>query len=181
VPTVALLKDENKFHDLIVSFVEMQLALLNWSVNDQSRGGSSASGGTAEGGAVGERDWVVRRQTRELCVCEALRLSSVDASAIDKHLKKLLDRYNPQGATISLLLVYFEGRRFDDFAQRYKAHIETIQVPDWALDVEGDWHESGSHLVRSFRAQARREGIAVSVDHVLVNVEAAPEAHASSS
>lgn len=169
-PTISLLRDENKLNDLVVSYVRMQLGLLDWTVHDQTRGGLSASGGTSQGGGVGERDWVVQSQTREIYVCEALRLSSVDSTVIEKHVGKLVERYNPQGAPHSLVVVYYEGTNFDDFADRYKPVATTVTLPTWTLAQADDWRSFESTRIKSFRLVARKGSAAVSQDHILVDV-----------
>ena len=95
---------------------------------------------------------------------------SVDTNEIDAHVRKLVERYNPQGAESSFVLVYYEGSRFDDFAGRYRDYIATVALSGWSLDAQDGWHELESHAVKGFRAKATRETAAVLQDHILVNV-----------
>jgi hypothetical protein len=170
--TVASLRSEDKMNDLVVSYVDMQVAMFEWSVHDQTRGGNSGSGGTTGGGGVGERDWVVRRQTSEFCVCEALRLASVESTEINKHLEKLVKRYNPQGAPSSFVVIYYEGSGFSAFATRYREFIGKVALSGWLMKLAEGWHDTESHLVMAFRVDATGvpSGPLVLQDHVLVNI-----------
>lgn len=169
--TVASLRNEDKLNDLIVSYVDMQVSMLDWSVHDQTRGGLSANGGGGStSGGVGERDWVVRRQTREVCICEALRLTSVDSGEINIHVKKLVERYNPQGAESSFVVVYYEGTKFDDFAERYRTYVETLSLSGWYLEVAPEWQDLESTRLKAFRAKASKDAAAMAQDHILVDV-----------
>jgi hypothetical protein len=148
------LRSEDKLNDLIVSDVDMQVAILKWSVHDQTRGGltaGAASDGAPSAGGVGERDWVVRRQTREVCICEAFRLLSVDSAEIDEHVKKLVERYNPQSAASSFVLVYYEGAKFKDFADRYKAYV----IARYSLAIPASNSTVASTQIGRARAPAR--------------------------
>lgn len=170
--TVASLRNEDKLNDLVVSYVDMQVSMLDWNVHDQSRGGFSASNGdgATSAGGVGERDWVVRKQTREVCIGEALRLDSVDRTKINVHVEKLIKRYNPQGAESSFVVVYYEGTRFEDFAERYKTFMESYSMEDWTLDIEPEWQNLSSTRLRAFRARLSKDTTTVAQDHILVDV-----------
>jgi len=151
----------------------MQVAMLDWTVHDQSRGGQSENRRGMEKattGGVGERDWVVRRQTREICVCEALRLTSVDSERIWRHLEKLVDRYNPQGAITSVVMIYYQGSGFDRFSQNYKQHVAGIAPAGWTLSVSEHWQNTESVAVKAFLARASKNGTDVYQDHLLINL-----------
>lgn len=55
-----------------------------------------------------------------------MNLSGFDRAYIDKHIKKVLVNYNPQGLRYSVLVTYYEcGRdQFKAFSDMYRAYIE---------------------------------------------------------
>lgn len=165
---------EDKINDLVVSLIGSSIDLFGWTIDGQSNGGESASGG-GDGlrGGIGERDWVIKRSRREVCICEAMCLDSVVESKIQEHIDKLIRKYNPQGVYIGILLVYYNGGNYPSFVDKYETCITNrITVSDWSISVETTEHRlsKGSSKLYAFRSKVSKDGVEVSLDHLLVDV-----------
>lgn len=165
---IATLKDENKLNDLIVSFLGMSVGVIGWTVRDQSRGGRSKGALSSKGG-VGARDWTVNTGNVEIAIGEAVRLDSVDTESVVDHLTRLVDRYNPQGASATFMIVFFEGRDFDSFCERYRAFIADTTIAQWSVEaLEPTIDHSTTR--RTFRAILRSGSSRMTVDHIVTQV-----------
>lgn len=158
-------KDEDRSSDFFVSLLRMRLALLGWEVRDQSRGGSSGSGKT-----LGRRDWVIAHHNREVCISEAMRLGSVDTRAIDEHICRLLRRYNPQGAEIAFVCVFYEGHQFGKFLDRYRKHVAEAAFGEWKHATDKRWRRTSNSL-QTLNATATTSERTVRLCHMAMLVE----------
>jgi GTPase SAR1 family protein len=104
-------KSEDEINDYIYDLLGSDYIL-----KDQSRGGDSQSGKSA-----GERDIViVDRETQiEQAVIEGYKLTSFDNTTMDKHYKKLRDKYDAIGNRYKYMLVYVVGGDFNTLWDRY--------------------------------------------------------------
>lgn len=128
VGTVRWLDDENKYNDIFSSILRNRLCFLNWSVGDQSRGGLSATGEISSHGGVGERDWIVKDNSKTtIAIIEALRLSGKNENYLTTHIKKTF-RYDRIGLTNCFIVVYYEGSHFTEFVEWYKDFVESIET-----------------------------------------------------
>lgn len=81
---LGLLGKEDDISGVLKQLLRSRLLLTQWSVEDQSRGGFSRTGG------VGERDILVSKGTLTLAVAEALLVDSVETVNLTSHFQKLL-------------------------------------------------------------------------------------------
>jgi hypothetical protein len=162
--SIEQLGDENSINDVFVSFLEMQLALIGWSVADQSRGGRSGTGARP-----GSRDWVTKWGTQELAVSEALRLDSVDTTSIQNHVTRVVEKYNPQGAISTFIIVYYEGKAFQSFCTRYRDECPALDFG--GCTMRGISDGEARPTLRFFRVFLECKGIVVSQDHILLDLD----------
>ena len=107
---------ENTINDY---FRDMFLSRGYDETKDQTRHGISSSGKDA-----GEVDILLTQQGTEMAIFEGLKLSSVDSSYIDTHIKKAIDNYNALG-TATFVVAYVKSADYSDFWKRYVEHIES--------------------------------------------------------
>ena len=113
------LEIENIINDWVASLFKQRMNYLDWQVDNQSRGGSSANGKDA-----GERDIIVKNQSGDiLFLLEAFRLFSNDTNTISKHMDKI-DGYNATGCPILIFFVYCDNNNFKELCNNYKNYLE---------------------------------------------------------
>lgn len=107
---------ENTIND---HFRDMFLSRGYDETKKQTRHGMSSSGKDA-----GEVDILLTQQGTEMAIFEGLKLSSVDTSYIDTHIKKTIDNYNALG-TATFVVAYVKSADYSDFWKRYVEHIQS--------------------------------------------------------
>lgn len=85
---------------------------------DQTRHGISLSEKDA-----GEVDILLTQQGVEIALFEGMKLSNVDSSYIDKHIKKAIDNYNALG-TATFVVAYVKSADYSKFWEKYVAYIQ---------------------------------------------------------
>lgn len=75
---------EDDISGILKQILRSRLVIPQWSVEDQSRGGFSSSGG------VGERDLLISKGAATLAVIEALTVDSVNTTTLTSHFRKLM-------------------------------------------------------------------------------------------
>jgi hypothetical protein len=80
---LGMLRLEDNISGILKQLIRSRLLIAQWTVEDQSRGGFSHTGG------VGERDLVISKGTANLAVIEALTVDSVERGNLTSHFKKL--------------------------------------------------------------------------------------------
>src|SRR3546814_15916576 len=81
---LGMIRYEDDISGVLKQILISRLQLTQWSVEDQSRGGFSKSGG------VGERDLVISKGQVTLAVIEALIVKSVEKNNLASHFSTLL-------------------------------------------------------------------------------------------
>jgi hypothetical protein len=169
------LKDENKYNDILVSMLNLRLGLLGWHAEGQSRGGHSfGKPSSAHSADVGARDWVIVDGHREeLALTEAFRLSAVQRLAVTIHTLKLFG-YNATMADQAYVMVFFEGRNFDKFVDRYLAHVQSLASSPWTLKgflpCDSAATSSNSHGVKVLRASYEQGRAHLDAFHLLMRL-----------
>lgn len=92
-----------------------------YSIKDQTREGSSASGIGA-----GEVDLLIQNNGRLYTIIEAMKLASLKESYIDEHYLKLTTNYNPLSVKRTFLITYYTGKSFITWWQKYYQYISTL-------------------------------------------------------
>ncbi len=110
--------------DLTNDRFSTSLRMKHYSISDQSRGGESSSSKKS-----GERDIVVRDNRRGTpeSIIEAFILTSLDTGVIDKHYKKLINKYDTLGNKRNFILVYSKTNDYKKLWTKYKNHFDNFQ------------------------------------------------------
>lgn len=114
----------NSSENSINDYFRDTLSLMGYSeVKDQTRHGISVSGRDA-----GEVDILITKENKEVAIFEGMKLSSVNTKYIDEHIQKAIINYNALG-TATFIVAYVTVADFEEFWNRYTAHIQSIQFP----------------------------------------------------
>lgn len=106
---------ENTINDY---FRDMFLSRGYDEAKDQTRHGISLSKKDA-----GEVDILLTQQGVEIALFEGMKLSNVDSSYIDKHIKKAIDNYNALG-TATFVVAYVKSADYSKLWEKYVAYIQ---------------------------------------------------------
>lgn len=121
--------------------VRDKLRIMDYVVHDQTFQGISGTGKKA-----GELDFDIRRyENIPWTICEALRINSCAKTDWDNHLKKLLDNYNPHGASFLFLLTYVdcEKSRFGRIWENFEKHIQQYSTESFECSPQSYEYLSG--------------------------------------
>lgn len=152
---------EDEYNDIYVSMLRMRLSAWHWQILDQTRGGQS----DGPGKQAGRRDWTYRGSNgQELALAEAYRLTSVNTTAIDKHLGKL-EKYDPVGHPQHFVVVYAEGLDLDQFWPKYVEHVGKSRPEKFGE------HTPVPGRMRVGKVTYAREGRETSVFHLVLKVK----------
>ncbi|MCD8037186.1 MAG: hypothetical protein LUE88_07420 [Clostridiales bacterium] len=94
-------------------------------VGDQTRQGESESGQNA--GEVDLQIW--DKDHLPIAIVEALKMGSLTKNNLDKHIQKLLTKYDPIGCPYVYVLVYAIGPDFASFSERLWNYINEYRFP----------------------------------------------------
>ena len=119
---------ENNINDY---FRDMLIAKGYARVKDQSRHGVSANGKDAA-----EVDLLLIKDGKEIAIFEAMKLNSVNADYIDRHISKSITNYNALG-TATFIVAYVNSANFEAFWERYSDHIMHYNFP---LQIKRDFY-----------------------------------------
>lgn len=108
-------------------YLRDMLSSKGYEIKDQTREGVSMSGGGA-----GELDLVVEDRSSLFTLIEAMKLTSVDTTYINKHYLKLLENYNPLEVKRTFLVSYYCGSSFPAWWAKYTDHIKSLNMSIFA-------------------------------------------------
>ncbi|MBK5003748.1 hypothetical protein [Pseudomonas sp. S32] len=129
---ISPLAKENSINDWLVSLLRQRMNFAGWTVRDQSRSGSSASGDD-----VGEVDaWIMDKGDRYIALIEAFRLKAIERNVIREHMNKI-HLYNSVGCSTVLIVVYVAAANFASLSDRYCKFIQGLSY---------DGFERGAHF-----------------------------------
>lgn len=160
-------KNEDKYNDVIVSFLRLRLRFLSWYVSDQTRGGESE---TRKG--PGERDWTVGDGRGIQAIFEALCLKCLDVDYVDRHVDKVVSNYNAIAVGCVYVVVYYEGSSWPQFWDKYSSHVESRPPPGVEFVERGDGVSSRvrSANLRMIRLVYKRDRTPLHVYHLAINL-----------
>lgn len=115
--------EKNDSEDYNNDYLRDMLSSKAYEIKDQTREGSSMSGLGA-----GELDLIVEDRGTLFTLIEAMKLTAVDTSYINKHYLKLLENYNPLEVKRTFLITYYIGANFSAWWDKYKAHIQCLDM-----------------------------------------------------
>ena len=155
------------------TFLRDVLRSRDYLVNDQSFQGV---GGGRRG--YGELDLEIRREKDiPWTILEALRIKDGSKTEWNRHLKKLLDNYNPSGLNHLFLLTYVDSSKddFDEILGKFSEHIrwhdadDYIRMPNTFSHVPLRRHGDPAYL-RVMRCTYDRNGAPTTVTHIFVRI-----------
>lgn len=119
----ALFNAESSENNINDYFRDMFFAKGYLEVKDQSRHGVSASGKDAA-----EVDILLTKDGKEIGIFEGMKLNSINADYIDRHINKSITNYNALG-TATFIVAYVNSANFEAFWERYSEHILHYDFP----------------------------------------------------
>ncbi|MFS2187162.1 hypothetical protein ACCC92_10845, partial [Mucilaginibacter sp. Mucisp84] len=119
IKAIDVIRDENKYNDLMEALLESRILGYGWSIGGQKRGAFSG----ANGPQPGERDLPVITADGKLIVTgEALIYRATNN--VVPHLSKVFNYYHQR--EIMLLIMYDTGEKGNDFLANWKSYQEDV-------------------------------------------------------
>lgn len=148
-----------------------------YTITDQTRSG--ASGSDAETAGAGEIDMMIRNNRgMPISILECFRLESCGEknTVVDKHIDKLLHKYDTHGIKRNFVIVFSEAKNFSKLWENYTAYLNDLNNKD---NFSGDYPFCGltrmpeiSEQYTDLRvviARHERSGEEIEVVHVVLN------------
>lgn len=117
-----ILKDspsENDFNTYLKSILDK---MENIYAMDQTLKGQSSNGK-----AMGEVDIYIKGANNRTSIIEALKLDSLDRKYIEEHVERI-GKYDKVGNEENFIIVYYTGKNFSEFSQRYENYISNLNI-----------------------------------------------------
>lgn len=155
------------------TFLRNALRMAGYVVHDQTLQGLSG-GGIREG----EIDLDIRRyENQPWSICEALRISDGSKTNWNKHLEKLLDNYNPSGASFLFLVSYVDCEKdkfehiWDSFEPQIKNHgMEQFACIRGSYEPFANAQWADNHFIKTVRCQYKCGSYTPTVYHIFVRM-----------
>lgn len=116
--------EENVLNDALKGYLGMV-----YNVCDQTRQGVSETGNSS-----GEVDLLICKGSLPVAIIEALKLETVNKTALQRHIDKLLVNYDPNGLPYAYLVVYFMGKNFSGFCASFDEYLHQYSYPYPVVD-----------------------------------------------
>ena len=114
-----LQSSENEMNDYIRDILDE-----TFETKDQTRQGESE-----EKSDAGEVDIQIYIDGNPVVMIEGVILKSVLKEYLDKHIRKVLVNYDPNGCPYAFIIIYYKGNNFIDFYDRLIVHLNQFQFP----------------------------------------------------
>lgn len=119
----------------------------NYVIKDQSRQGKSENGDNA-----GEVDIQICSDGFPVVMIEGIKLAALSKEYLDKHINKILTKYDPNGCPYAFILVYTTVYNFDSFYDKLQKYLKDYNFPyqcmEDIIDVDTGYAElKHSHTV----------------------------------
>ena len=83
---------------------------------------------SASGKDAAEVDILLTKDGKEIGIFEGMKLNSINADYIDRHINKSITNYNALG-TATFIVAYVNSANFEVFWERYSEHILHYDFP----------------------------------------------------
>ena len=155
--------DENSRNTVVALLLQTR----GFHVKDQTLSGLSASGNRP-----GELDIKIidREIGRTISIIEALNLDCCDTTEIDRHVLKLLKRYDPNGLKELYILVYSSSKDFTGLCLKYREYLPQINYAPCPLKKEIEEVPTGFNKIKAYRAIHQCNDGETSLYHLLVEM-----------
>ncbi|AZA99223.1 hypothetical protein EG359_06210 [Chryseobacterium joostei] len=146
------------------TFISDQLEALGYYVKDQTKRATSAAGILA-----GEIDlFILDTKKFPFTIIEALNLTSLDKTDLTTHLDKVF-KYDSNGNKANFMLVYYDGKNYSGFSNKYYNYIATEHNYHYARQSakKHEWLQQSN--IRLYETQHSRNGKIVSLYHIVLH------------
>lgn len=168
---------ENNYNLIIKGLLKQSIEHRNWSVNEESKGGTTDSSSSAFNAGISSRDFIILNQRQQhISAIECLRLKSVPTgvgreSYIQSHVLKIF-RNEPIGISPLFIITYCETKNFSKTWEKYIDYISRIDFGKYQhIECERDFEISPSRANLKFaKVKHLRETNEIEVFHVFINM-----------
>ena len=168
---------ENAYNLVIKSLLKQSLEHKNWSVNEESRGGTTDSPSKASNAGISSRDFIILNEKQQhISAIECLRLKSVPTdidkeSYIQSHVQKIF-RNEPIGISPLFIISYCETQEFSRTWDKYVDYISRIDFGKYQhIECERDLKISPSRAnLKLAKVTHLRETNKIEVFHIFINM-----------
>ncbi|WP_261884552.1 hypothetical protein [Vibrio pomeroyi] len=161
-------KDENSINDWFASLFNQKMSSFSIELSDQARIGSAESNKN-----VGETDGLIRdSQSSSISIFEALNLTSIDKTVINKHLNKIT-KYDRESVSPVFIVSYCYFEKFSTKVNDYCEHIKSEQYNGFDV-INTQSHQlkrldRGSEYFCTVESRFRG-GKEISIYHILIDL-----------
>lgn len=171
------LPSEDNYNLIIKGLLKQAIGDKNWSVNEESKGGTTDSQSKAFNAGISSRDFIILNEKQQhISAIECLRLKSVPTSIdkesyIQSHVLKIF-RNEPIGISPLFIISYCETQDFSKTWDKYVDYISKINFGKYQhIEFERDLKISPSNAnLRLAKATHLRETNKIEVFHIFINM-----------
>lgn len=168
---------ENAYNLVLKSLLKQSLEHKNWSVNEESRGGTTDSPSKSFNAGISSRDFILLNEKQQhISSIECLRLKSVPTdvdkeSYIQTHVQKIF-RNEPIGLSPLFIISYCETQEFSSTWDKYVDYISKIDFGRYQhIECERDLKITPSRAnLKLAKVTHLRETSKIEVYHVFINM-----------
>ena len=168
---------EDNYNLIIKGLLKQSIEHRNWSVNEESRGGTTDSASKAYNAGISSRDFIILNEKQQhISAIECLRLKSVPAdvdkeSYIRLHVQKIF-RNEPIGISPLFIVSYCETQDFSKTWDKYVEYISRIDFGKYQhVECERDMKITPSRAnLKLAKVTHLRETNEIEVFHIFINM-----------
>jgi len=168
---------ENAYNLTIKSLLKQAIEHRNWSLNEESKGGTSDSPSKAFNAGISSRDFIILNEKQQhISAIECLRLKSIPTnidkeSYIQSHVQKIF-RNEPIGISPLFIISYCETQEFHRTWDKYVDFISKIDFGKYQhIECERDFKISPPKAnLKLAKVTHLRETNKIEVFHVFINM-----------
>jgi len=146
------------------TFISDQLEASGYYVKDQTKRATSAAGILA-----GEIDlFILDTKKFPFTIIEALNLTSLDRTDLTIHLDKVF-KYDSNGNKANFMLVYYDGKNYSGFSDKYYNYIATEHNYHYARQSAKKHEWLTQSNIRLYETQHSRNGKIIILYHIVLH------------
>ena len=96
----------------------------SYAIKDQTRQGNSENGDSA-----GEIDIQICSEGLPVVMIEGIKLDSLSKEYLDKHIDKVLTKYDPNGCPYAFVIIYVTVKNLELFYNKLQQHLREYEFP----------------------------------------------------
>ncbi|NOU47530.1 MAG: hypothetical protein HOO86_10770 [Bacteroidales bacterium] len=168
---------EDNYNLIIKGLLKQAIEHRSWSVNEESKGGTTDSPSKAFNAGISSRDFIILNEKQQhISAIECLRLKSVPTdidkeSYIQSHVQKIF-RNEPIGISPLFIISYCETQEFSRTWDKYVDYISRIDFGKYQhIECERDLKISPSRAnLKLAKVTHLRETNEIEVFHIFINM-----------